>query len=109
MISAPGHQQGVSSALPVEMVDLYPTLAELAGIDTSGESLEGISLVPLLQDPVGYEAALSDPPAAISQYPRCMNSTEANKGPHLATEDACTGTPSNQFTHMGYTIRTKDW
>jgi len=45
-------------------VDLLPTLAELLGVDASGSRLrhEGVSLVPLLQDPsadLGIEPAFS--------------------------------------------------
>lgn len=51
LIWAPGldTEQGTSEAL-VEMVDLYPTMIELAGFETLS-SLDGVSLVPLLEDP----------------------------------------------------------
>ncbi|MEZ5977384.1 MAG: sulfatase-like hydrolase/transferase [Planctomycetota bacterium] len=35
---------------PVQLVDLYSTLAELAGVDTTDRGLHGISLVPWLED-----------------------------------------------------------
>lgn len=50
-ISAPGdYAKGRASARVVQAVDLYPTLAELAGLPKP-EGTEGHSLVPLLKDP----------------------------------------------------------
>ena len=49
VIAAPGRAPGVSSR-PVGLVDVYPTLLELAGL-APGEALDGHSLAPLLDDP----------------------------------------------------------
>ncbi|MFB3829043.1 MAG: sulfatase [Bryobacteraceae bacterium] len=49
-ISAPGMAAGRTCARMVEFTDLYPTLAELAGLPR-GAGLEGASLAPLLRDP----------------------------------------------------------
>jgi len=63
IIVAPGHASG-SNATPVELLDLYPTLAELCGLSVP-DHLEGQSLVPLLRNP----SALIDR-AAFTQHPR---------------------------------------
>lgn len=65
LISVPGmkHAGEQTNAL-VEFVDVYPTLAELAGLPLPSH-LEGSSAVPLLEDP-----ARPWKEAAFSQYPR---------------------------------------
>ncbi|TCS85872.1 iduronate 2-sulfatase [Anseongella ginsenosidimutans] len=85
IISAPGQEAtGVRSDALVELVDLYPTLAELAGL-TLPAGLEGTSMKPLLADP--------DQPwktAAFSQFPRPWR---YKKQPAI----------------MGYSLRTADY
>ena len=51
MVAAPGlARPGEPTAAIVELLDLYPTLVELASLP-GVDSLEGVSLVPLLADP----------------------------------------------------------
>ncbi|RMF43396.1 MAG: DUF4976 domain-containing protein [Planctomycetota bacterium] len=59
IIAAPGFEQGRSRST-VELVDVYPTVAELAGLEIPRE-VQGASLVPLLENP-----AASVKPAALS-------------------------------------------
>lgn len=49
IISAPGFHPGRSRSI-VELVDLFPTLSELAGLEIPA-SVQGSSLVPVLRDP----------------------------------------------------------
>jgi iduronate 2-sulfatase len=48
IIDAPGMKAGRSDSI-VELVDIYPTLSELAGLEVPAD-LQGVSLVPVLRD-----------------------------------------------------------
>ncbi len=76
LLSAPGLKQtaGAKSNALVEFVDIYPTLADLAGLPLPAH-LEGVSMKPLLENP--------DRPwktAAFSQYPRTKAQTKVPEG-----------------------------
>ena len=50
IICAPGIEENLEVDGIVELIDIFPTLCELAGI-TLPEHLEGVSMVPLMRDP----------------------------------------------------------
>jgi uncharacterized sulfatase len=82
IIAAPGvSARGGVSPRTVEYLDLYPTLAELAGLPTPS-GLEGHSLTPLLKNP----QAQWDRPAF----------TQVRRGPE-------------REAFMGYSVRTEKW
>ena len=64
IVVRPGAPGGGRCASPVEFLDIFPTLCEIAGLPKS-QSLQGVSLAPLLQDPKGRVKEF-----AVSQYPR---------------------------------------
>jgi arylsulfatase A-like enzyme len=67
ILSAPDFAGGRKCHALTEFVDIYPTLAELCGLDVP-KHCEGDSMVPLLRDPNRQWKS-----AAFSQYPRGRN------------------------------------
>jgi len=51
IIAGPGVGEGQQTDRLVELVDIYPTLCELAGAPTANEGIEGTSFTPLLTHP----------------------------------------------------------
>lgn len=65
IVSAPGLPKGKRSDALVEMIDIFPTVAELAGKPIP-EGLDGKSLLPVLHDPEGEKVRSY----ALSEYRR---------------------------------------
>jgi len=82
IIAGPGVAKGGASGRTVELVDLYPTLADLCGLAEAPKNLAGRSLRPLLKNP----NAKWDK-AAITQVQR----------------------GAGQNTFMGYSVRDERW
>lgn len=120
MIRAPWIQSsvGVYDSTVVELLDVYRTAADLAGIPVTKsleaekgyESLGGRSMVPLLErDPEAGRDRL-----AFTQYPRCATREGFPRlwpdGPfeltmkkiRFGTVFVCMSIPSDEFTAMGY-------
>ena len=83
----------------VELVDVLPTIAQLAGLALpAGQVFDGASLVPLLQGEAWHKTA------AFSQYPRRVRPSQPEwKDNSIIHKDRST------FTHMGCSVRVADW
>lgn len=79
-----GHPRRINSI--VELIDIYPTLADLCGL-SSVHALSGQSLRFLMEGKANWKNR------AFSQFPRPYKAVNTSK---------------NQ-THMGYTVRTENW
>lgn len=89
IIAAPhAKQRGVKATALVEMLDIFPTLNALCGLP-SVPALEGVNLVPVLDDPTAKVKS-----AAFTQHPRPPYPDRM---------------PDKQPTHMGYSVRTERW
>ncbi len=122
IISAPRmNARGHSSRAIVELLDIYPTLCDLAGIPKPGH-IEGRSLLPLLDDPGQPWANI-----AVSQFPNpALREWAANPlspemretffGPLIEDVEACIIKQQGKEwdrvlfeNHLtGYTLRTED-
>jgi uncharacterized sulfatase len=105
IIAAPGYGKGKSSPRIVELVDLYPTLAEMCGLKAPAR-FEGKSLVPLLKD---GNAAWDRPAYLLVHHEgvegrsvrthrwRYTEWDEGRKGNELYDHDRDSGETDNQF------------
>jgi uncharacterized sulfatase len=75
VIAAPGQSAGAVSPRTVELIDIYPTLAELCGL-SAPKDLEGQSLAPLLADP---KAAWDKPARSLIFHDKAVGKTVVNE------------------------------
>lgn len=113
---APAQQQQRRTNALVELIDLAPTIAELAGVPLpAAEKFDGTSLVPLLslpptqrRKPAESDAVTSavgwSKDAAFSQYPKKVQAT----GPQWE-HNGIIHSQRETFTHMGMSIRVDGW
>jgi iduronate 2-sulfatase len=64
LVVLPGVSGGLQIRNPVEFIDIFPTLTDVAGLETP-QDLQGKSLRPMLKDP---EVSVKE--VAVSQFPR---------------------------------------
>ena len=106
---------GQRSAVRAELVDLYRTLVDLAGLDAGAvqPDVQGASLAPLFDDPAAPPPALAGK-AAFSQIGSCACRVYAIHTPALnwtgpeCDSNRCAGTNVTDFDFMGYTMLTPE-
>ena len=84
----------------VELVDVYPTLVELAGLPQP-KGLEGRSLVTVVEKP--YE--VPGRAYAQSQFAKCCPKGVGDDFDANRQCGACGKNPSNEISYMGYAVR----
>lgn len=97
VIRAPGVTPGRTRA-PVELVDIYRTLADLAHLTKVPEDVQGASLVPVLRDPRTQVRNFS-----LTQYPRCPSA------PEKMWDANCKRLSAANIPVMGYSLRVPGW
>jgi hypothetical protein len=96
----------LTDRLVTEQVDLYPSLAEIAGIpvDKKQESIAGTSWAALLDNPDAEHKV-----AAFAQYPRCWPANVSHNPSAFTNMARCSGVSKLTFAYMGYSIRTREY
>merc|ERR1719253_924539 len=116
IIRAPGKGQSIGKRTHgfAELVDLYPTLADLAGTPTPKDHLDGVSLAPFFEDPTittfptSHEQGTKNKTLAFSQFPH-----KDDWGCKFIREGKCYASPSTQQAppseskeeRMGFSVR----
>ena len=87
----------------MELVDIYPTLVELAGLPQP-KGLEGRSIVPVIERPHSWDGQTGphNRDYAQSQFAHCCNKGEADANRQCG---ACDSKPSDRISYMGYALR----
>jgi iduronate 2-sulfatase len=108
------HTWGVHTKSLVEHVDLYPTIAELAGVPVTAaahESIEGDSYASLFA--AGAQPATTVWTnafnASFTQYPRCGETIGKDGTPGFKNAIRCAQVDKTDFVYMGYSMRTERW
>jgi len=106
---------GQRTTVKADIVDIYRTLAELAGLSGVQDSVQGMSLAAAFDTPRELPPVLADK-VAFSQIGRCScgvyGSNQTHKGnATMCGANCCIFTPQGdpKYNFMGYTMRTTAW
>lgn len=106
---------GKRSTMMVELVDVFPTVAALAGTPEPIDDLDGVSLAPVFEDPtlttISTDKGTHDKTVAFSQFP---HDTNFGCPWFVAATQSCSPSPPGQATpdnptFMGFAARDKSW
>jgi hypothetical protein len=103
MIRYPGaHPAAIGGTTRVfaENIDIFRTLADLAGVPDVESGVDGVSLAPLLRTPTtSTSEMLRTKPAAFGQHAHCLRDPKHDFAPidPFITADSCTVTPRDQL------------
>ena len=95
----PEGSRGARTQQIAELVDVFPTLAALAGLPPSAGT-EGTDLSPLFH---GDDGGAVDKTAAFAQYPACFAKGAPTGFDHVRLN--CNNVPKENFWAMGYSVR----
>jgi hypothetical protein len=100
IMRVPGKKQAVGAVASsfVDLVDVWPTLAKLAGLPPPPGEVDGDDFSALFDDP-----SLALKSEAFHQYPAC------GMGMFDMVRGECNSTPRTQFNYMGYSMRNAQW
>lgn len=104
------HSFGKRTDSPAQLLDMYPTLAALAELPPPGDSVDGVDLTPLFDDPTRQDIS----EASFSQQARCYQKNAPTPDPTpeqqtLTKMMTCEFVPRVQMDFMGYSMRTRKW
>jgi len=112
LIRVPWKQSSVGqrTAVKAELVDVYRTLADLAGLDGVQDSVQGTSLAGAFDAPANPPRVLAEK-AAFSQIGRCDCHFWDDRNATMCGANACVrvAQDSARYNFMGYTMRTQKW
>eukprot|EP01060_Flectonema_neradi_P013715 TRINITY_DN2044_c3_g1_i1.p1 TRINITY_DN2044_c3_g1~~TRINITY_DN2044_c3_g1_i1.p1 ORF type:complete len:515 (+),score=109.60 TRINITY_DN2044_c3_g1_i1:42-1586(+) len=99
---------GKKTNVRMELVDLYRTVADLAGLTNIQDSVQGKSVAAALDDP---STTVFEEKAAFSQIGRCQCQMQDLSNTVQCGLNACCRVAQNStdYNFMGYTMRTKDY
>ena len=107
IFSGPSIPKGKVRKAVVETLDIYPTLAKLAGLPAP-PNVEGKDISKIIRASSEHQYNSN---AAFTQAPRCGNHSAGRPWEEFTSEKqwTCLGIGRGMFSYMGYTVRTKGW
>ena len=107
--------RGTRTNAPAQLLDLYPTLATLAGVPVAATAgLMGRDLAPLVRAPATPAAATLEAGEAYSHQAKCYRKDQPTPHPTpeqqtLQTMMTCEFVDRGDMDFMGYSVRTAKW